>query len=195
MSAHGVLAATLVKPGEYELREYPLPDPAPGCEVGRPGRSPAKPRIEHQLVITGRVRFRVVIVGGHQQNVDTPSAQRFGPNARKRTHPRRKPQHPKRIHRANAVLMFERQRGLSARQVVIAAAFVGRNVSSVRRARPMSTLTGHRITRDRRPVTSPSTILSLLWRSRRPNRRKPIIHLGAEPTYFWDESNPSPDSE
>ena len=31
MSAHGVLAATLVKPGEYELREYPLPDPAPGC--------------------------------------------------------------------------------------------------------------------------------------------------------------------
>ena len=33
MSAHGVLAATLVKPGEYELREYPLPDPAPGCAL------------------------------------------------------------------------------------------------------------------------------------------------------------------
>ena len=31
MSAHGVLAATLVEPGHYEIREYPLPDPAPGC--------------------------------------------------------------------------------------------------------------------------------------------------------------------
>ena len=31
MSAHGVLAATLVKPGQYELREYPLPEPGPGC--------------------------------------------------------------------------------------------------------------------------------------------------------------------
>src|SRR3984893_15362815 len=31
MSAQGVLAATLVEPGKYELREYPLPDPAPGC--------------------------------------------------------------------------------------------------------------------------------------------------------------------
>jgi threonine dehydrogenase-like Zn-dependent dehydrogenase len=26
-----VLAATLVEPGHYEVREYPLPDPAPGC--------------------------------------------------------------------------------------------------------------------------------------------------------------------
>src|SRR4030081_1051701 len=31
MSPNGVLAATLVEPGRYELREYPLPDPAPGC--------------------------------------------------------------------------------------------------------------------------------------------------------------------
>jgi threonine dehydrogenase-like Zn-dependent dehydrogenase len=31
MSAQTVLAATLVEPGRYELREYPLPDPAPGC--------------------------------------------------------------------------------------------------------------------------------------------------------------------
>jgi len=31
MSGHRVLAATLVEPGHYELREYPLPDPAPGC--------------------------------------------------------------------------------------------------------------------------------------------------------------------
>src|SRR6266852_5339778 len=31
MSAQGVLAATLVKPGQYELREYPLPEPGRGC--------------------------------------------------------------------------------------------------------------------------------------------------------------------
>src|ERR1700680_3782246 len=31
MSAQTVLAATLVEPGRYELREYPLPEPAPGC--------------------------------------------------------------------------------------------------------------------------------------------------------------------
>lgn len=31
MSSHGVLAATLVEPGHYEITEYPLPDPAPGC--------------------------------------------------------------------------------------------------------------------------------------------------------------------
>jgi threonine dehydrogenase-like Zn-dependent dehydrogenase len=31
MSAQVVLAATLVEPGKYEIREYPLPVPAPGC--------------------------------------------------------------------------------------------------------------------------------------------------------------------
>ncbi len=31
MGANSVLAATLVAPGRYELRDYPLPDPAPGC--------------------------------------------------------------------------------------------------------------------------------------------------------------------
>lgn len=31
MSAQTVLAATLVEPGHYEIREYPLPYPAPGC--------------------------------------------------------------------------------------------------------------------------------------------------------------------
>jgi threonine dehydrogenase-like Zn-dependent dehydrogenase len=31
MAAKGVLAATLVKPGQYEIREYPLPEPASGC--------------------------------------------------------------------------------------------------------------------------------------------------------------------
>src|SRR5713101_9683814 len=31
MSPNGVLAATLVEPGRYELREYPLPEVQPGC--------------------------------------------------------------------------------------------------------------------------------------------------------------------
>src|SRR5215472_18879791 len=31
MGSDGVLAATLVEPGRYELREFPLPEPAPGC--------------------------------------------------------------------------------------------------------------------------------------------------------------------
>ncbi|MGA2356274.1 MAG: zinc-binding dehydrogenase [Terriglobales bacterium] len=31
MSAQPVLAAALVQPGKYEVREYPLPEPAPGC--------------------------------------------------------------------------------------------------------------------------------------------------------------------
>jgi threonine dehydrogenase-like Zn-dependent dehydrogenase len=35
MPAPGVLAATLVKPGKYEIREYPLPDPAAGCVLIR----------------------------------------------------------------------------------------------------------------------------------------------------------------
>ena len=31
MSGESVLAATLVQPGQYEVREYPLPEPGPGC--------------------------------------------------------------------------------------------------------------------------------------------------------------------
>jgi threonine dehydrogenase-like Zn-dependent dehydrogenase len=31
MASQGVLAATLVEPGRYEIREYPLPEPASGC--------------------------------------------------------------------------------------------------------------------------------------------------------------------
>ncbi len=33
MPTDRVLAAVLVEPGRYELRDYPLPDPAPGCVV------------------------------------------------------------------------------------------------------------------------------------------------------------------
>ena len=35
MSAQAVLAATLVEPGHYEIIEYPLPEPAPGCLLVR----------------------------------------------------------------------------------------------------------------------------------------------------------------
>jgi threonine dehydrogenase-like Zn-dependent dehydrogenase len=35
MSASGVLAATLIKPGQYEVREYAMPDPTPGCVLVR----------------------------------------------------------------------------------------------------------------------------------------------------------------
>src|SRR5215831_15231535 len=31
MSGQSVLAATLIEPGRYEIRDYPLPHPAPGC--------------------------------------------------------------------------------------------------------------------------------------------------------------------
>ena len=31
MAAQGVLAATLIKPGQYEIKEYPLPEPGAGC--------------------------------------------------------------------------------------------------------------------------------------------------------------------
>src|SRR3984893_110185 len=33
MGSKGVIAATLVEPGKYELREYPLPEPQSGCLV------------------------------------------------------------------------------------------------------------------------------------------------------------------
>ena len=33
MSTKSVLAATLVKPGQYEIREYPMPEPGPGCAL------------------------------------------------------------------------------------------------------------------------------------------------------------------
>jgi threonine dehydrogenase-like Zn-dependent dehydrogenase len=35
MAGPGVLAVTLVKPGKYEIREYPLPEPAAGCVLIR----------------------------------------------------------------------------------------------------------------------------------------------------------------
>jgi threonine dehydrogenase-like Zn-dependent dehydrogenase len=35
LSVSSVFAATLVRPGQYEIREYPLPQPAPGCVLVR----------------------------------------------------------------------------------------------------------------------------------------------------------------
>jgi len=35
MGSTSVRAATLVAPGQYQVREYPLPDPAPGCALVR----------------------------------------------------------------------------------------------------------------------------------------------------------------
>jgi L-iditol 2-dehydrogenase len=35
MGSDKALAATLVRPGRYETREYPVPDPAPGCLLVR----------------------------------------------------------------------------------------------------------------------------------------------------------------
>ena len=35
MARDSVLAATLAEPGRYELREFPLPEPAPGCVLIR----------------------------------------------------------------------------------------------------------------------------------------------------------------
>ena len=31
MAKESCVAATLVRPGQYELREFPIPEPAPGC--------------------------------------------------------------------------------------------------------------------------------------------------------------------
>ncbi|MFY9643696.1 MAG: zinc-binding dehydrogenase [Terriglobales bacterium] len=35
MSSQSALAATLIEPGHYEIREYPVADPAPGCALVR----------------------------------------------------------------------------------------------------------------------------------------------------------------
>jgi L-iditol 2-dehydrogenase len=77
MSAHGVLAATLVKPGEYELREYPLPDPAPGCVLVKMEMSGICGTDKHtfQGCVTqyGHRKLEFPIIQGHE-NVGTIAA-------------------------------------------------------------------------------------------------------------------------
>jgi hypothetical protein len=86
--------------------------------------------------------------------------------------------------------MFKRQRGISARQVVIAVAFVGRNVPSLSRARSMGTLTGHRITHlthcDTAPHCSLPIVSLLVVAIERTTRTKPMMHTRATITYSLD---------
>lgn len=81
MPAEKVLAAVLVQPGKYELREYPLPDPAPGCVLVKMELSGICGTDKHtyqgfttQYAGTGEgKRIRFPIIQGHE-NVGTIAA-------------------------------------------------------------------------------------------------------------------------
>jgi threonine dehydrogenase-like Zn-dependent dehydrogenase len=76
-----VLAAVLVEPGRYELREYPLPEPAPGCVLVRMELSGICGTDKHtyqgyttQYAGTGEGKqIRFPIIQGHE-NVGTVAA-------------------------------------------------------------------------------------------------------------------------
>src|SRR5271163_799093 len=77
MSADHVLAAALVQPGKYELIEYPLPDPAPGCVLVKMEMSGICGTDKHtfQGYITqyGNRKLEFPIIQGHE-NVGTIAA-------------------------------------------------------------------------------------------------------------------------
>ncbi len=81
MSATAVLAATLIEPGRYEVREYPLPDPEPGCLLVRMQVSGICGTDKHtyqgyttQYAGTGQPRqIQFPIIQGHE-NVGTVAA-------------------------------------------------------------------------------------------------------------------------
>ena len=77
MPAPGVLAATLVRPGQYEIREYPLPDPAPGCVLVRMEMSGIcgtdKHTFQGYTTQYGDRRLEFPIIQGHE-NVGTIAA-------------------------------------------------------------------------------------------------------------------------
>jgi threonine dehydrogenase-like Zn-dependent dehydrogenase len=77
MTVQGVLAATLVKPGHYEIREYPLPDPAPGCVLVKMEMSGICGTDKHtfQGYVTqyGDRKLEFPIIQGHE-NVGTIAA-------------------------------------------------------------------------------------------------------------------------
>src|SRR5216684_817319 len=77
MSAQGVLAATLIKPGQYELREYPLPEPGPGCVLVKMEMSGICGTDKHtfQGYVTqyGDRKLEFPIIQGHE-NVGTIAA-------------------------------------------------------------------------------------------------------------------------
>src|SRR6202162_342296 len=77
MAAQGVLAATLVKPGHYEIREYPLPEPASGCVVVKMEMSGIcgtdKHTFQGYTTQYGGRRLEFPIIQGHE-NVGTIAA-------------------------------------------------------------------------------------------------------------------------
>jgi threonine dehydrogenase-like Zn-dependent dehydrogenase len=77
MPAPGVLAATLVRPGQYEIREYPLPEPAPGCVLVRMEMSGIcgtdKHTFQGYTTQYGDRRLEFPIIQGHE-NVGTIAA-------------------------------------------------------------------------------------------------------------------------
>jgi len=77
MTVQGVLAATLIEPGHYELREYPLPDPAPGCVLVKMEMSGICGTDKHtfQGYVTqyGDRKLEFPIIQGHE-NVGTIAA-------------------------------------------------------------------------------------------------------------------------
>jgi threonine dehydrogenase-like Zn-dependent dehydrogenase len=77
MSALQVLAATLVEPGRYEIREYPLPEPAPGCVIVKMEMSGICGTDKHtfQGYVTqyGDKKLEFPIIQGHE-NVGTVAA-------------------------------------------------------------------------------------------------------------------------
>jgi threonine dehydrogenase-like Zn-dependent dehydrogenase len=77
MATQSVLAATLVKPLQYELREYPLPDPAPGCVLVKMELSGIcgtdKHTFQGYTTQYGSRRLEFPIIQGHE-NVGTVAA-------------------------------------------------------------------------------------------------------------------------
>jgi threonine dehydrogenase-like Zn-dependent dehydrogenase len=77
MSTPQVLAATLVEPGRYEIREYPLPDPAPGCVIVKMEMSGIcgtdKHTFQGYTTQYGEKKLEFPIIQGHE-NIGTVAA-------------------------------------------------------------------------------------------------------------------------
>ena len=83
MSSESVLAATLVQPGHYEVREYPLPEPGPGCVLVKmelsgicgTDKHTYQGYINQYAGIGDGKKIRFPIIQGHE-NVGTVAAHR-----------------------------------------------------------------------------------------------------------------------